>query len=53
MVSPELVRIDIPVMVLAACVPVFLSGRRVTRLESGLFVAAYVGYLCYLVLART
>lgn len=54
-VSPELIRVDIPVMVLVAlvCAPVFLTGRRVTRLEGGAFVAAYCAYMTYLIAART
>jgi cation:H+ antiporter len=54
-VDPELVRIDLPVMTAVAlvCVPVFLTGRRVSRLEGALFVGAYVAYLSYLVFART
>jgi cation:H+ antiporter len=54
-VSPELTQVDIPVMALVAlvCVPVFLSGREVTRLEGGLFVTAYALYLGYLLLDRT
>lgn len=54
-VEPELVRIDIPLMALAAlaCVPIFLTGRRMSRLEGALFVAAYAGYLSYLILTRT
>jgi len=50
-----LVRVDLPVMTAAvlACVPVFVRGRRMTRPEGGLFVLAYVGYLGYLLLART
>ncbi len=35
-----------------ACIPVFLSGRRVSRAEGGAFVAAYLAYLTYLVVAR-
>jgi cation:H+ antiporter len=30
-----------------ACVPVFLSGRRINRTEGGLFVAAYGVYLAW------
>ena len=54
-VATELVRVDIPVMTLVTlvCVPVFISGHRVNRLEGGLFVAAYFAYLSYLVLTRT
>ncbi len=35
-----------------ACVPIFLSGRRVTRAEGAAFVTAYLAYLAYLVIAR-
>lgn len=53
-VERVLVRVDIPVMaaVTLLCVPVFMSGRRVTRVEGGLFMAAYVAYLAYLLLTR-
>ncbi|MBR0670421.1 calcium/sodium antiporter [Neoroseomonas soli] len=54
-VTPYLVRVDIPVMAVVAvvCVPVFVSGREVSRLEGACFVGAYVAYLFYLVMART
>ena len=32
-------------------VPVLLSGHRISRLEGGAFVAAYLGYLAWLTLA--
>jgi cation:H+ antiporter len=53
-VERDLLRVDMPVMVLAtlACIPVFLTQRRVTRIEGGLFVFAYLAYLAYLVLVR-
>ncbi len=40
--DPELIRFGLPVMVVVAliCVPVFITGRRVSRLEGGLFVTA-------------
>ena len=52
-VEPRLVNVDIPVMLLAAlaCIPVFVSGRRVTRQEGGLFVGSYLLYLGLLVAA--
>jgi cation:H+ antiporter len=56
LVLPDsLVRIDIPIMVAVAlaCIPIFLSGRRVSRGEGGLMVAAYVGYLVFLLAAQT
>ncbi|WP_298720154.1 calcium/sodium antiporter [uncultured Ferrovibrio sp.] len=54
-VAPSLIKIDIPVMVAVAlaCVPVFYSGRQVSRGEGMLFVAAYLSYLGYLVIVRT
>ncbi len=49
--DPELIRFGLPVMVVVAliCVPVFITGRRVSRLEGGLFVTGYLGYLTYLI----
>lgn len=54
-VAPELIRIDIPVMMAAtlACVPVFMTGRCVSRAEAAGFVAGYALYLGYLLVART
>lgn len=54
-IGQHLVLIDIPVMtaVAIACVPVFSSGRRVTRIEGMAFVTAYLGYLSYLIITRT
>jgi cation:H+ antiporter len=42
---------DLPVMVVVAvaCLPVFLSGRQVARWEGVLFLAAYAGYLVWMV----
>jgi cation:H+ antiporter len=53
-VGLNLARVDIPLMTAVAfvSVPVFLTGRRVTRPEGGLFVGAYFGYLIYLLLSR-
>ncbi|WP_229662312.1 calcium/sodium antiporter [Agromyces bauzanensis] len=54
-VDPEIIAIDLPVMVAAtvACIPVFLTGNRMRRLEGAAFVAAYVVYLGTLVFLRT
>lgn len=54
-VSPQLIAVDIPVMLLVAlaCIPVFISGRVVSRREGALFVGAYAAYLAYLIVART
>lgn len=54
-IDPQLVRIDIPVMVLAAlvCIPVFVTGRRVGRLEGLVLLVGYLSYMAYLLLVRT
>jgi cation:H+ antiporter len=40
-------------VVAGAAVPVFVSGARITRIEGAFFVATYLGYLSWLLLART
>jgi cation:H+ antiporter len=52
-VAPEARQLDLPVMLVTAvaCLPVALDGRSIARWEGGLFVAWYVAYLAYLVLA--
>lgn len=51
-VAPAALRFDLPVMVATAvvCLPVFFTGRTVSRWEGGLFLAAYAAYLAYRVL---
>ncbi|MDH6194582.1 cation:H+ antiporter [Mycobacterium frederiksbergense] len=51
----NLVWIDIPLMVVAclACIPIFVSGRRVHRAEGAAMVAAYLGYLVFLVATQS
>ncbi len=46
---------DIPVMtaVSIACLPIFLAGHRIARWEGLVFLAYYVAYTAYLVLAAT
>lgn len=46
-VSPDLVRFDLPVMlgVSILCIPIFLTGRRVSRPEGVALMALYVLYL--------
>jgi len=48
--SPQVLRVDLPVMLLVAivAVPVFITGRIVSRPEGLLFVAGYVAYAIYL-----
>jgi cation:H+ antiporter len=54
-VAPEMLRIDIPVMIAVAviCLPAFYTGYLIRRWEGFVFLAAYVGYTTYLVLAAT
>jgi cation:H+ antiporter len=54
-VAPALIAFDIPVMiaVMVACLPIFLSGYRIARWEGALFLAYYVFYVTYLILAAT
>ena len=54
-VAPAMINFDIPVMVAvaAACLPIFFTGHRVARWEGALFLAYYVAYTTYLVLAAT
>ncbi|MEZ0339962.1 calcium/sodium antiporter [Mycobacterium sp. pV006] len=51
----SLVDIDLPIMVAVAlvCIPIFITGRRVSRLEGGLMVSAYAAYLTFLLLTQT
>jgi cation:H+ antiporter len=46
---------DLPVMVatLVACLPVFFNGMQISRWEGIVFLAYYVAYTAYLVLAAT
>jgi cation:H+ antiporter len=52
---PSLVRIDIPVMVAAAlvCIPIFIHGRRVHRVEGAAMATAYLAYLGFLLATQT
>jgi cation:H+ antiporter len=36
----------------AAAIPVFLTGKRISRIEGGLFVASYIAYMTWLLLTR-
>lgn len=55
LVAPGLVFFDIPVMIAVAfaCLPIFGTGHRISRWEGALFLAYYVVYVTYLVLAAT
>lgn len=51
--APSILNFDIWVMLAAllACLPVFLSGREIARWEGGVFLAYYVAYVAYMILA--
>ncbi|MEN9629221.1 MAG: hypothetical protein RJA10_2448, partial [Pseudomonadota bacterium] len=51
--APSLLSFDIWVMlaVALACLPVFFSGREIARWEGGVFLAYYLAYVAYLILA--
>lgn len=56
MVVPEqALRFDIPVMIVVAvsCLPLFWTGRRISRGEGALFLAYFVIYVAYLLLAAS
>jgi cation:H+ antiporter len=50
-VPREVIAADLLVLVVVGVitVPVLLSGHRVSRVEGGAFVAAYLGYLLWLI----
>jgi cation:H+ antiporter len=52
-IPDSVVAADLLVLAVAALitVPVLLTGQRISRLEGGAFVAAYLGYLVWLILA--
>lgn len=54
-VAPALRTFDLPVMIATAlaCLPIFVSGHCISRLEGGIFFAYYVAYTAYLVLAAS
>jgi cation:H+ antiporter len=54
-VPDEVLAADLGLLVVAAAaaVPVFLTGRRISRIEGGLFIASYIGYMTWLLLTRT
>jgi cation:H+ antiporter len=53
-VERELLLFDIPLMTAVAllCIPVFITGRTVSRAEGGLFLALYCAYLGYVLFVR-
>jgi cation:H+ antiporter len=53
-VERELMLVDIPLMagVALLCIPVFVTGRQISRVEGGIGVAIYVAYMVWLVAFR-
>lgn len=53
-INNHLLHIDLPIMVAVClvCIPLFLTGRRLSRIEGGLMVLGYALYLTYLLVAR-
>ncbi|WP_448571304.1 calcium/sodium antiporter [Trichothermofontia sp.] len=51
-VSPAAINFDIPVMIAVAvgCLPIFITGKTVSRWEGLLFLGYYVAYTAYLIL---
>jgi cation:H+ antiporter len=51
-VAPSLLAFDLPVMVAVAvaCLPIFLTGWSIARLEAAVFLGLYAAYTAYLVL---
>lgn len=54
-VERQLMLVDIPLMtgVALICIPAFVTGKRISRLEGGIGVAVYTVYMVWLVLTRT
>jgi len=54
-VSAAALHFDIPVMVAAAvaCLPIFLTGREISRAEGAVLSGYYLAYVAYLVLAAS
>lgn len=52
-VAPSVLRFDLPVAIATciACLPVFFTGHRISRWEGGVFLAYYIAYTCYLIMA--
>jgi cation:H+ antiporter len=46
-VSPKALHVDFPVMILTAviCLPIFITGKRISRLEGALLFGGYIAYM--------
>jgi cation:H+ antiporter len=51
--APSLLAFDLWVMIAVAlaCLPIFMTGREIARWEGAVFVAYYIAYVAYLILA--
>ena len=54
-VPPAVLHFDMPVMIAAfvACLPIFMTGHRISRWEGGLFIGYYAAYTLYILLEAT
>lgn len=54
-VAQSAIQFDIPIMVAVAvaCLPIFMSGHVINRLEGFVFISYYIAYMTYLILAVT
>ncbi len=54
-IDAHLIRVDLPIMVAVSllCIPLFLSGKKLSRWEGILLVIGYVAYLTYVITVRT
>lgn len=52
-VSQAAIQFDMPIMIAVsvACLPIFFTGNKISRMEGGIFLAYYVAYMTYLILA--
>jgi len=55
LVSPAMLRFDLPVMVAAsvACLPIFFSGYEISRWEGGLLLGYHLAFTAYVILRAT
>lgn len=54
-VADQVLRLDLPIMIATAlaCLPIFFTGGRISRLEGGLFFFYFVAYTVYVVMRAT
>jgi len=50
-VSAQSLHVDLPVMILTAvvCLPIFFTGKRISRGEGALLLSGYIAYMAYLI----